>query len=160
VFQKAWAVVNEAVGASKPSVSGSPNGIIRFGSFEVDTRAGELRRGGIKVKLSGQPFEVLVALLEKPGRVITREELHEKLWSQDTFVDFEHGLNKAINKVRDALGDDAGNPRFVETLPRRGYRFLAPVIQRAPEISVTETAAQAKEPALAVAPVQSKARRW
>jgi TolB-like protein/DNA-binding winged helix-turn-helix (wHTH) protein len=158
VFQKAWAVVNEAVGASKPSVSGSPNGIIRFGSFEVDTRAGELRRGGIKVKLSGQPFEVLVALLEKPGRVITREELHEKLWSQDTFVDFEHGLNKAINKVRDALGDDAGNPRFVETLPRRGYRFLAPVIQRAPEISVTETAAQAKEPALAVAPVQSKAR--
>jgi TolB-like protein/DNA-binding winged helix-turn-helix (wHTH) protein/Tfp pilus assembly protein PilF len=158
VFQKAWAVVNEAVGASKPSVSGSPNGIIRFGSFEVDTRAGELRRGGIKVKLSGQPFEVLVALLEKPGRVITREELHEKLWSQDTFVDFEHGLNKAINKVRDALGDDAGNPRFVETLPRRGYRFLAPVIQRAPEISVTETSAQAKEPALAVAPVQSKAR--
>ena len=101
------------------------NHIIRFGNFEADLQAGELRRGGLKVKLSGQPFEVLVTLLEKPGQVVTREELHQKLWAQDTFVDFEHGLNKAINKVRDALGDDADNPRFIETLPRRGYRFLA-----------------------------------
>ena len=101
------------------------NGILRFGVFEADLHAGELRRGGLKVKLSGQPFEVLVTLLEKPGQVVTREELHQKLWAQDTFVDFEHGLNKAINKVREALGDDADNPRFIETLPRRGYRFLA-----------------------------------
>src|SRR5579864_561783 len=102
-------------------------GVIRFGNFELDRRAGEVRRGGIKLKLSEQPFNVLVALLEKPGQVVTREELHDKLWSQDTFVDFEHGLNKAINKVRETLGDDADNPRFIETLPRRGYRFLAPV---------------------------------
>lgn len=113
-------------------------GVIRFGSFEADTRSGELRRGRIKLKLSGQPFDVLVALLEKSGQVVTREELHEKLWSQDTFVDFEHGLNTAINKVREALGDKADNPRFIETLPRRGYRFLAPVTQPeiAPVISV------------------------
>jgi Tol biopolymer transport system component/DNA-binding winged helix-turn-helix (wHTH) protein len=105
----------------------SSNQIIRFGNFEADLRAGELRRGGLKVKLTGQPFQVLVTLLDKPGQVVTREELHQKLWTQDTFVDFEHGLNKAINKVREALGDDADNPRFVETLPRRGYRFLLPL---------------------------------
>jgi Tol biopolymer transport system component/DNA-binding winged helix-turn-helix (wHTH) protein len=116
--------MKEAAGASQAAPAA---GVIRFGSFEVDARSGELRRGGVKVKLSGQPFEVLVALLEKPGQVVTREELREKLWSQDTFVDFEHGLNKAINKVREALGDNAENPRFIETLPRRGYRFLAPI---------------------------------
>src|SRR5580700_3741027 len=103
------------------------NDILRLGNFEVDLPSGELRRGGLKVKLTGQPFQVLVTLLEKPGQVVTREELHQKLWAQDTFVDFEHGLNKAINKVRDALGDDADNPRFIETLPRRGYRFLPPL---------------------------------
>jgi len=119
--------MKEEVGSSKLSSATSGPGVIRFGSFEVDLRAGELRRSGLRVKLSGQPFDVLVALLEKPGQVVTREELHDKLWSQDTFVDFEHGLNKAINKVREALGDDADNPRFIETLPRRGYRFLAPV---------------------------------
>lgn len=104
-------------------------GVIRFGNFEVDARSGELRRGGRKVRLTGQPFDVLVALLEKPGQVLTREDLREKLWSEDTFVDFEHGLNTAINRVREALGDNATNPRFIETLPRRGYRFLAPVTQ-------------------------------
>src|ERR1700752_2446849 len=105
----------------------SSNGILRFANFEVDLLSGELRRSGLKVKLTGQPFQVLTTLLEKPGQVVPREELHQKLWAQDTFVDFEHGLNKAINKVREALGDDADNPRFIETLPRRGYRFLAPV---------------------------------
>jgi Tol biopolymer transport system component/DNA-binding winged helix-turn-helix (wHTH) protein len=124
--------MKEAVGSSQSFVPPPVPGIIRFGNFELDPHAGELRRGGIRIKLSGQPFDVLLALLEKPGQVVTREELHEKLWSQDTFVDFEHGLNKAINKVRDALGDDADNPRFVETLPRRGYKFLAPVAQPAP----------------------------
>ena len=121
----------KAVGASKSSPISRTTGVIRFGKFEVDTGAGELRRGGLKVKLGGQPFDVLTTLLEKPGQVVTREELHEKLWSQDTFVDFEHGLNKAINKLREALGDDADNPRFIETLPRRGYRFLVPLMNPA-----------------------------
>ena len=111
-------------------------GIIRFGNFEVDIRSGELRRAGVKLKLSGQPFDILVALLEKPGEVVTREELHEKLWSQNTFVDFEHGLNKAINKVREVLGDNADNPRFIETLPRRGYRFLGPAAKANPAVEV------------------------
>jgi DNA-binding winged helix-turn-helix (wHTH) protein/Tol biopolymer transport system component len=106
----------------------SPNGPIRFGSFEVDVRAGEVRKNGLKIKLHTQPFEVLTALLLRHGQVVTREELHQKLWAQDTFVDFEQGLNKAINKLRDALGDDADSPRFIETLPRRGYRFVAPVV--------------------------------
>ena len=104
-----------------------PNDLIRFGSFEVDVRAGELRKNGVKIKLHTQPFEVLTALLLRHGQVVTREELHQKLWAQDTFVDFDQGLNKAINKLRDALGDDADSPRFIETLPRRGYRFVAPV---------------------------------
>lgn len=116
--------MKDAAGAPQSSPNSRLAGIIRFGNFEVDTRAGEVRRGGIRLKLSGQPFNVLVALLEKPRQVVTREELHDKLWSHDTFVDFEHGLNKAINKVRETLGDDADNPRFIETLPRRGYRFL------------------------------------
>jgi eukaryotic-like serine/threonine-protein kinase len=100
---------------------------IRFGIFEVDLQAGELRRQGYKVKLQEQPFQVLVLLLERPGEVVTREELQKKLWPADTFVDFERGLNRAINKLREALGDDAESPRFIQTLPRRGYRFLAPV---------------------------------
>ena len=95
--------------------------------FEVDLRAGELRKHGLKVRLQEQPFRVLAMLLEHPGEVVTREELQKKLWPVDTFVDFDHGLNKAINKIRDALGDSAENPRFVETVARRGYRFLAEV---------------------------------
>src|SRR5260370_19271265 len=99
----------------------------RFGIFEVDLQAGELRKQGYKVKLQEQPFQVLVMLLERPGEVGTREERQKKLWPADTFVDFERGLNRAINKLREALGDDADRPRFIETLPRRGYRFVAPV---------------------------------
>jgi len=112
-----------------PTVNTHPPraGIVRFGAFEVDLRSGELRKGGAKIKLYGQPFNVLAILLERPGQVVTREELQQTLWAADTFVDFEHALNKAINRVREALGDDADNPRFVETLPRRGYRFIAPV---------------------------------
>src|ERR1700752_3585668 len=110
----------------------SSNGILRFANFEVDLLSGELRRSGLKVKLTGQPFQVLTTVLEKPGRVVTREELHQKLWAQDTFVDFEHGLNKAINKVREALGDDADNPRFIEPLPARGFPFRAPPAAPAP----------------------------
>src|SRR6202051_1085214 len=101
--------------------------LLRFGIFELDLRAGELRKNGLRVRLQGQPFRVLVMLLEHPGEIVTREVLQKKLWSTDTFVDFDHGLNKAINKVRDALGDSAESPRFVETVARRGYRFLADV---------------------------------
>ena len=101
--------------------------IVRFGSFEVDLRAGELRCNGAKVKLQEQPFQIVRLLLERPGEAVTREELRTRLWPADTFVDFDHGLNAAVRRLRDALGDDADNPRFVETLPRRGYRFIAPV---------------------------------
>ena len=97
--------------------------IIRFGSFEVDLRSGELRRNGAGVRLQRQPFQVLVKLLERPGEVVTREELRITLWPADTFVDFDHGLNAAVKRLRDALGDSAENPQFVETLARRGYRF-------------------------------------
>jgi DNA-binding winged helix-turn-helix (wHTH) protein/Tol biopolymer transport system component len=100
--------------------------VIRFATFEVDLQAQELRKGGLRLKLSGQPFQVLAILLERPGTVVTREELQKRLWP-DTFVDVDHNLNTAINKIREALGDSAENPRFVETLSRRGYRFVAPV---------------------------------
>jgi DNA-binding winged helix-turn-helix (wHTH) protein len=105
--------------------------VIRFGVFEVDLRAGELRKNGLKIKLQEQPFQVLAMLLRRPGDVVTREELQRAVWPADTFVDFDRGLNKAINKIREALGDEADNPRFVETLPRRGYRFIYPLDTRA-----------------------------
>src|SRR5580658_6091279 len=104
-----------------------PDGRIRFGVFEVDLRAGELHKHGLRIRLQEQPFQILAMLLEHPGQVVTREELQKKLWPADTFVDFDHGLNKAVNKIRDALGDSAESPRFVETVARRGYRFLAEV---------------------------------
>src|SRR2546427_2503198 len=103
-----------------------PSGRLRFGLFEVDLRAGELTKRGLRIRLQEQPFQVLAMLLEKPGELVTREELQKKLWGQ-TVVDFDHGLNKAINKIRAALGDSAENPRFVETVARRGYRFIADV---------------------------------
>src|SRR6266704_4285468 len=101
-----------------------PSGRLRFGLFEVDLRAGELTKRGLRIRLQEQPFQILAMLLERPGELVAREELREKIWGQ-TVVDFEHGLNKAINKIREALGDSAENPRFVETVARRGYRFLA-----------------------------------
>jgi TolB-like protein/DNA-binding winged helix-turn-helix (wHTH) protein/Flp pilus assembly protein TadD len=104
-----------------------PGGWLRFGVFEVDLRAGELCKNGLRVRLQEQPFQVLAMLLAHPGEVVTREELQKKLWAEDTFVNFDHGLNKAINKLREALGDSAESPRFVETVARRGYRFLAEV---------------------------------
>lgn len=100
---------------------------LRFADFEVDVRAGELRRGSDRIRIQEQPFQVLVILLRSPGEVVSREELRQHLWSSNTFVDFDNGLNTAINKIREALGDSADNPHFVETLPRRGYRFIAPV---------------------------------
>jgi DNA-binding winged helix-turn-helix (wHTH) protein len=99
----------------------------KFDPFEADLNAAELRKGGTRLKLQLQPFQVLVALLERPGEVVTREELRQRLWPQDTFVDFDHGLNTAMAKLRDVLGDSAGNPRYVETIAKRGYRFLGEV---------------------------------
>jgi DNA-binding winged helix-turn-helix (wHTH) protein len=103
------------------------SGIRKFANFVVDSRAGELYGRGKKIKLQHQPMQVLLVLLEKPGQIVTREELRQKIWPADTFVDFEHSLNTAIKKLRLALGDRATNSRFVETLPRRGYRFVANV---------------------------------
>src|SRR4051794_18247270 len=100
---------------------------IRFGVFEVDLRSGELRKKGIKIKLQDQPFLLLITLLNQRGEIITREELRRTLWPDGTFIDFDHGLGSAINRVREALGDSAANPRFVETVPRRGFRFIAPI---------------------------------
>ena len=100
---------------------------VRFGVFELDLVAGELRKSGVRIRIQEQPFQVLALLLERPADVVTREELRQKLWPADTFVDFDHSLNTAINKLREALGDSASSPRYVETLARRGYRFLAPV---------------------------------
>ena len=101
--------------------------VIRFGVFELDLAAGQLRKNGVRIKLQEQPFQVLAALLEKPGELVSRDELKERLWAGDTFVDFDRGLNTAVNKIREVLGDSASTPRFVETQARRGYRFLAPV---------------------------------
>jgi cholera toxin transcriptional activator len=105
----------------------APASRYRFGAFEADAATGELRRGGLRVKLNAQPFQVLLMLLERPGDLVTREEISRGLWPDDTFVDSDHGVNSALNRIREALGDSASNPRFVETLARRGYRFIAPV---------------------------------
>src|SRR5580692_10454487 len=102
-------------------------GRVRFGVFELDLRTGELRKRGMRIRLQEQPFQVLAMLLERPRELVTREELRQRLWTADTFVDFDHGLNKAINKIRGALGDSAASPRFIETVARRGYRFIADV---------------------------------
>jgi cholera toxin transcriptional activator len=99
----------------------------RFGVFEVDAATGELRRQGLRVKLNTQPFQVLLMLLDRHGELLTREEISRELWPDGTFVDYEHGVNSAINRIREALGDTAASPRFLETLARRGYRFIAPV---------------------------------
>src|ERR1700727_2040583 len=104
-----------------------PSRRYRFGVFEADATLGELRRQGVRIKLNAQPFQVLVMLLQRPGELLTREEISRELWPDGTFVDYEHGVNSAVNRIREALGDAAGNPRFVETLARRGYRFVAPV---------------------------------
>ena len=105
------------------------DGQIRFGIFELDTKAGQLTRNGIRVRLSHQPLQVLSVLVERPGEVVSRKDLHKLLWSSDTFVDFDHGLNKSIQKLRDALGDSPESPRYIETIPRTGYRFIAPVTE-------------------------------
>jgi cholera toxin transcriptional activator len=128
------------------------NGIFRFGAYEVDLSSGELRKSGLRLRVQEQPFQVLLVLLERPSEVVTREELRQKLWPADTFVDFDHSLNTVINKLREALSDSASNPRFIETLARRGYRFLAPV-----EFVEKQTAPGRPPalPAMVFAPVQT-----
>ena len=121
------------------------SGITRFGVFELDLAAGELRKNGTKLRLQDQPFQVLALLLERVGDVVTREELRQKLWPADTFVDFDHSLNTAVNKLRETLGDSASSPRYIETLARRGYRFIAPVqnmVGTSERSSATATASQ------------------
>src|SRR5512132_2565554 len=103
--------------------------VLRFCVFEADLSSGELRKSGIRIKLHAQPFQVLVVLLQHPGELVTRQQLSRELWADDTFVDSEHGLATAISKIRDVLGDSADSPRYVETLPRRGYRFIAEVTE-------------------------------
>jgi len=126
--------------------SGPPRRILGFGPFEVDLSSGELRREGLKVKLQDQPLRLLVLLLESAGEVVTREELRSKLWPADTFVDFDHSLNTAVRKLREALGDSADAPRYVETLAKRGYRFAVPVREREPA-APTALSADAEAPA-------------
>ena len=117
--------------------------LLRFGVFEVDLDAGELRKNGARIRLQEQPFQVLTTLLQNAGQVVTRENLRETIWPADTFVDFDHSLNTAVNKIRESLGDSASSPRFVETLARRGYRFIAPV-------NSVAAAAKVSAPALAL----------
>src|SRR5579863_3608964 len=116
------------------STSNPLRAIFRFGAFEVDPRTGELRKNGMRIRCQEQPIQVLVALLERPGELLTREELRQRVWPEDTFVDFDHALNTAVKKIRAALNDDADFPRYIETVPRRGYRFVAPVTE---EVSQT-----------------------
>jgi DNA-binding winged helix-turn-helix (wHTH) protein len=127
VLRIRWSVLDSCQ-LSKPAMPNQvgTSQVIRFATFEVDLQAQELRKAGLRLRLSGQPFQVLAILLEQPGVVVTREELQKRLWP-DTFVDVDHNLNTAINKIREALGDSSENPRFVETLPRRGYRFIASI---------------------------------
>jgi cholera toxin transcriptional activator len=125
----------------------SPAQRYRFGVFEADPATGELRKQGIRIKLNAQPFQVLCILLEQPNTLLTREEISRQLWPDGTFVDYEHGVNSAINRIREALGDTAASPRFVETLARRGYRFVAPVEKIATQITAAETPTQTAPPA-------------
>jgi len=126
----------------------------RFGVFEADSTTGELRRQGLRVKLHSQPLQILFMLLQQPGELLTREEICRELWPDGTFVDYEHGVNSAVNRIREALGDKANNPRFVETLARRGYRFVAQVerIALQEDGSTTDPTAEVSEEPTAVPP--------
>lgn len=123
-------------------VQGVTHSVIRFGLFEAYPETGELRKSGIRIRLQAQPFRILMILLERPGEVVTREEIQQRLWGADTIVDFDHSLGTAINKIREALGDSAENPRFLETLARRGYRFIAPVLAPEPQMAIAPASAQ------------------
>jgi len=127
--------------------SDSTGRIFRFGMFEANEGSGELRKHGVRIKLHSQPFKVLLLLLERPMGIVTREEMRQRLWGSETFVDFDHGLNTAVNKIRDALGDSASAPRYVETVSGKGYRFLAPVTKVSDAGNHTNSAAEPPAPA-------------
>ena len=132
--------------------------VIRFDSFELDIRAGELRKRGIKLRLHGQPLQVLAALLRRPGDLVTREELRAEIWTADTFVDFDHSLHNAIARLREVLGDSAETPRYIETLPRRGYRFIAPIEEvQAPRIGGENGSKTGNAVAVALRPKRGRA---
>jgi len=131
--------------------------VFRFGVFDLDTQSGELRRNGLKIRLPDQSFQILRALLMRPGEMVTREELRQVLWTAETFVDFEVGLNSAVRKLREALDDSAENPRFIETLPRRGYRFIGPVSAPAAELVPISNSPFVAQPA--AVPPSARARR-
>src|SRR5579862_9618338 len=126
-------------------------GLVQFGVFELNMQTGELRKSGVRIRLQGKPFQILQALLERPGEVVTRDELRKRLWPADTFVDFESGLNTAANRLRLTLGDSAESPRYIQTLSRTGYRFIAAVSEAAPH-PVVEITAETTAPAPAVLP--------
>jgi TolB-like protein/DNA-binding winged helix-turn-helix (wHTH) protein/Tfp pilus assembly protein PilF len=130
-----------------------------FGPFELDLHSGELFKGGLRIKLQGQPIQILQILLEQPGKLVTREEISQRLWPSDTFVDFEHSLNTAVKKLRTALGDEAETPRYIETLPRRGYRFIGEITSAPPasEPAIVETVVAKTQPA---APPSRPKKRW
>jgi len=146
--------------------------VFRFGPFELSERDGELRKNGVRIKLQEQPFRVLVELLANAGTLVTREELQQKLWPADTFVDFDVGLNSAIRKIRQALGDDADHPRYIETAAKRGYRFLVPVTKTTgdavmnskspatPPASITTTPLQPETHIPERSPAKAKYLRW
>jgi DNA-binding winged helix-turn-helix (wHTH) protein len=137
-----------------------PERLYRFGAFEADAATGELRRQGIRIKLNAQPFQVLCLLMDRQGQLLTREEISRELWPGGTFVDCEHGVNSAVNRIREALGDTAGNPRFIETLARRGYRFVAPVEKIALDENPTGFPPQAaSEPTPPLTTPEAKPRR-
>jgi Tol biopolymer transport system component/DNA-binding winged helix-turn-helix (wHTH) protein len=144
-----WSVPPQIARTSAMAETARQLRLLRFGDFEVDLRSRELRKAGVKLKFGGQPFQVLSILLEQPGDVVTREELQKRLWP-DTFVDVDHNLNTAINKIREVLGDSAESPRFVETLPRRGYRFIG---------ELERPVSPVEEPAVTVAPDRSSDSR-
>src|SRR6266571_1055267 len=138
---------------STPTVSARA---LRFDAFELDPRTGELHKNGVKLHLQGQPLQVLAILLQSAGNLVTREELRTQLWPADTFVDFDHSLHNAIGRIRETLGDSAETPRYIETLPRRGYRFIAPV-EQVQALRTSQANGNKTPEAVAVAP-QSKTR--
>ena len=141
----------------------TPRGSIRFGAFELDPTSGELLKRGVRLRLRDRPLQVLLALLERPGETVTRQELQHRLWPGDTFVEFENGLNNAVSRLRDALGDSADTPRYIETLPRRGYRFIAPIdpaVHQRPETGARPSLPDDSHRGDAVVPVAPSRLRW
>src|SRR6476646_7844990 len=132
--------------------------VFRFGVFEANETAGELRKHGVRIKLHSQPFKVLLLLLERPMGIVTREEMRQRLWGTETFVDFDHGLNTAVNKIREALGDSASVPRYVETVSGKGYRFLAPVTLEALAVDISDDQGSAADGARAAGDIGTRTK--